>query len=183
MYRKIKSYYPQLNIIGELSRPDNVRFIKPGLGTKYERQNSLSGLSNLSVSGRLLHPEYHYNPFFASGSVFSSTVADSILCHLISNRNLLRLIELMCFGGSSPSQVLQSSLIHQVNVIPQLQNVQYREVFEYYINENTIALGLYRQSGTKGSDEAYVFTNPPPDCETQPNDKIFILSPHNQMNM
>ena len=45
-----------------------------------------------------ISPEYHNNPFFISGNVFPTSSLDIILCHVLSNKFILQILQLLVTG-------------------------------------------------------------------------------------
>ena len=176
LHRELKANFPKLQIISELKHTEDVRFIKPGWGSEYERHHSLSGVSNVSVSGRLLHPEYHYHPYFASGSVFTPSTADSLLCHLLTSPNLISLVRLLCNRGNSVKHAMRSSSVQLIELPIELNESSYEKVFEYFIRRDIICIGLYRGADYGGNSEPFVFTNPDKSTIITSDDSIFVLS-------
>eukprot|EP00011_Vannellida_sp_DIVA3-517-6-12_P005933 CAMPEP_0114630652 /NCGR_PEP_ID=MMETSP0168-20121206/13998_1 /TAXON_ID=95228 ORGANISM="Vannella sp., Strain DIVA3 517/6/12" /NCGR_SAMPLE_ID=MMETSP0168 /ASSEMBLY_ACC=CAM_ASM_000044 /LENGTH=250 /DNA_ID=CAMNT_0001842175 /DNA_START=1 /DNA_END=750 /DNA_ORIENTATION=- len=178
-FRRLMPRLRSAFLVAELAQGGNVRFISPGLDPEFVVRQQISrstGVSSLTTSGELLHPEYHYNPFFAAGQVYTSSVLDSLLCRLPTNPQLLELLELLTVGGTTPRQLQDSSHIYQFPVADEVANKTYGEVFEHYIAiHSAVPLGLYRWPDD-GCNNAlpYVFTNPLPSTSVSPKDKVFL---------
>lgn len=66
--------------------------------------------------------------------------------------------------------------IHLTAVPLELAGATYGTLFASFIRDRLwLPLGLYRASGTLGSPNAYVYTNPSPDTVLHQTDAVYII--------
>ena len=133
-----------------------------------ERPNSQLGKTGLTP-----FPSYHFEPYFASGHIFTVSIVDSLLSQEYYKPFMLTIVQLLACGLGSEQG---SSLLLQIPMVPGMEGKTYQELFVSLCNEGIVALGLYRCSGTYGSPQPYVYTNCQPTSVLNSNDRIFVLA-------
>jgi potassium large conductance calcium-activated channel subfamily M alpha protein 1 len=180
-YQCVKRMNENANVVIEIVRHNNVCYLDP---------------ESTSSSG-----DYKFTPQFASGSLFTSSLLDTIVCQSFYNPQIIDVIAKLVSGGDdmdvnemedrygsdktkkiSGIAAIRGSCFYQIPIPADLPSKTFGSLVTYLSARNIVVLGLYRgvfahiSLGPKGNKMPYVFTNPPKDSEIFSCDKAFVLS-------
>lgn len=141
--------------------------------SEFLQRDELIKAHNLKFTGeqtdRAVHPlpMHHFEPFFASGHAFVSSLSDSLICQEIFRSYTLEvLMKMICGDGVGQ--------LFQIALPPNFEGKTYLEMFRWLTYRNVLPLGLYRAA--QDDEPAYVFTNPPRDTVLRAKDRVFVLA-------
>ncbi|KNC47153.1 uncharacterized protein AMSG_03581 [Thecamonas trahens ATCC 50062] len=184
--RSIRHKFERSNVkiqyIAELAHGSNSRFLDPVAEDVF---GSEPGLSSSAVHVDLVDnddpvygsavSDYTFLSQFASGSVFTSPVIDSLLCQAFTKPFIISIVRQMLGLGKDACQCVISSQIFQINLRPEFIHLTYAQLVEFYSTTlAVIPLGLYRLEPSTG--HRYVYTNPEGSVRLVSSDKVFVLS-------
>ena len=175
LYRQLGFSYPDLSILVEFVNGDHARLAEPSITIDSEFIKKKTGATKLKMNGKLLHPQFHYHPLFTSGSIFTCSVFDSLMPQLVSSPGLLKVIEMLAFGGSTSSFIFESAHVHQIPVPVNFVKRTYGDLFEYLTNKEIIPIALYRPANFKNAPRPYIFTNPESTTKLIGQDFVFVI--------
>mmetsp|Transcript_35513 Transcript_35513/g.56844 ORF Transcript_35513/g.56844 Transcript_35513/m.56844 type:complete len:1108 (+) Transcript_35513:2139-5462(+) len=133
----------------------------------------------------------------ASGSIFSTSMLDVLICQSFYNPHLLAILQILISGTNSrlmnslKQDIVETigdfneSNLYQVEIPHRYVGKTYGELLTFLTKKRfTVPLGLYRDGGVEGMNSTgshgntlpYVFTNPPPSSIVFENDLVFVLS-------
>jgi hypothetical protein len=168
IYKIIQSVNPELEIICEIIKSTNVQYLQ--MHDKYQSYDM---------------PDMY--PLFCSGSVYFSSIIDTLTGQAYYNPFIVKIIQQIltgiCENFDSPSYRDNNS-IWIINIPVDYVNKKFKELFcGMIIHQDVIPLGLYREPGASDNEYPYVYTNPDPDVRITMNDKLICLSksPTNQL--
>lgn len=148
--------------------------------------------------------DYRFTPQFACGELFTSSLLDTIICQAFYNPQIIAVVNRLissrdqkeikavantAIQGSMGSvnraklDAVSGSNLYQMPIPRELnRSATYGDLFKMLAGKGILMLGLYRgvppiiNRGERMNVMPYVFTNPPPDTELFPCDRVFVLS-------
>ena len=112
--------------------------------------------------------DYEFQPLYTAGEVYISSVIDmltaqayyiphivKIMQHLLTGSGISKLGELK---GRFPD--LNYSNLYQIAVPEEFYEKAFQSLFLRLLNDNIIAIGLYRMQGATDNPYHYTYTNP-----------------------
>ena len=161
IYKAIKKWNNDLQIMTELFYSSNIEFLLPKSQINFDYNNST---------------------LFAAGEVYISAIIDTLTCQSYYNPHIVTILQQILKGANVPdSEVmianpdLWQSNLWQISVPEECISKTFEQLFLYFLEKDLICLGLYRLKGTTDNDLPYVYTNPSPDTYVTHKDKVFIL--------
>ena len=127
--------------------------------------------------------EFYMSPCFASGTAYTASILDTLVCQTYYNRDLLTIIRVLVCGGGALEEVTTSDgktrkqgFISQITAPEETWGYRYIDFFKYLLyNHGMISLGLYRAPLQGSNVSPYVYTNPHCDAEIGPGDRVFVI--------
>jgi hypothetical protein len=184
-FQSIKSANPSLHVLVELLNHDNAVFLHPDMDMLAASHVMDDGLFHLSAD-------------FASGSVYSSGMVDTMTCQAFYNRSITNIVNALVAptearymektGDPDVDGFLRRvspGMLQQVPIPMDYSRKTYGELFQYLVEkQNAVPLGLYRgvlandkkTNKPRGNKQPYVFTNPSKDTRLAPEDAVFIIA-------
>lgn len=157
IYKTIKKTNPHIQILTELVYNTNIAFLVP-------KKNDLN---------------YVFSTLFAAGEVYISSIIDKLTAQAYYNPYIVTLVQMILKGGASASKQkgndLISSNLWQIDCPEECFNKTFEHLFEFLLDRNLLALGLYRQPGAQDNKTSYVYTNPE-GATISSHDKVFVLA-------
>lgn len=144
---------PSVWIVTVLNRANNVRFCQP-------RDRKFS-----------CDPMYCLNPSFASGRLYVDAQLDLLVCQSFFNPYIVETVHAL---AGSRCYTEESQHIIKVPVPASCDGQEFQEVFEYFLQESILPLGIYRMP-RPGNDNLlpYVVACPRNDAVVYSGDSIF----------
>ena len=145
---------------------------------------------------------YWLSPSFAVGEIFIGSMLDTLVCQAFYNPFITNIIKQLIMGSSGSNysinfqnklnekKITQSTLyllpikdeLNRLGFREASKNMFYREIFDIFVKNNMIPIGLYRKKrdnfyGDNSKNYSYVYMCPGKEdlVETE-NDKIYILA-------
>ena len=127
--------------------------------------------------------EFYMSPCFASGTAYTASLLDTLVCQTYYNRDLLTIIRVLVCGGGALDEITTSDnkkrkqgFISQIRAPEETWGYRYIDFFKYLLyNHQMICLGLYRAPLASSNITSYVYTNPTADSEIGPGDRAFVI--------
>ena len=127
--------------------------------------------------------EFYMSPCFASGTAYTASILDTLVCQTYYNRDLLTIIRVLVCGGGALDEVTtcdnvtrKQGFISQIRAPEDTWGFKYIDFFKYLLyNHQMICLGLYRAPLASSNITSYVYTNPHSDAEVGPGDRAFVI--------
>ncbi len=183
-YQAVRRMNETCHIVVEIVRHTNVSYLDPE-----------TGLNSTEV-------DYKFTPQFAAGSLFATSLLDTLVCQAFYNTKIIEILNLLVGGiekreiekatnqyyknntgtTSKAMKGLIGSSLYQIPLPDGLVSRTYGALYSLLAKRKQIPLGILRgvfsttKSGPKANVMPYVFTNPPKDTELFSCDKIFVLS-------
>lgn len=142
-------------------------------------------------AGKHVADNYRDSPMFASGSLFTSSLLDSMVSQMLFNPQIIDVVKQFlgsrsfCMHNADPRDWvanLNGSSLYQAPIPEKYVNGSYGALFKAFSVRGIIPMGLYRgvnkhiNIGRRMNRVPYVFTNPPKHTEIFNGDKVFILA-------
>ena len=186
IYKAIKNETKTALIIAELISSSSISFI-----------NSNSEDLDIKKQG------YWLSESSAVGEIYISSMLDTLICQAFYNPYITNILQQLIMGsaGSNYSipltkklqeKKISQSTLYLLNINEELskfgtrtfsQKMKYHELFKFFVNNNMVPIGVYRNSGKIGrlvagkNEQCYVFLSPDRDVDVDiDNDKIYILA-------
>jgi hypothetical protein len=186
-YHSVRRLNEKTQILIEIVRPENVGYL------------------DTSMSINTHDCDFKFTPHFAAGTLFTSSILDSIVCQAFYNPQIIRVLEKLISGAENlndaltgtsgknvgggstkrPKDGLQAvtpSALYQIPIPDNLESRTYGALFKALCADGILPLGLLRgvfsnmSMGAKGNKMSYVYTNPHRDTELFTCDRVFVLS-------
>ena len=161
IYKAIKKWNNDLQIMTELFYSSNIEFLLPKSQTDFD---------------------YRFSTLYAAGEVYISAIIDTLTCQSYYNPHIVTILQQILKYTSSPdNEVMMAnpdlcqSNLWQIPVPEECIGKTWEELFLYYLERDLICLGLYRLKGTTDNDLPYVYTNPDPETFITHKDKAFVF--------
>ena len=127
--------------------------------------------------------EFYMSPCFASGTAYTASLLDTLVCQTYYNRDLLTIIRVLVCGGGALDEITtadqkkrKQGFISQIRAPEETWGFRYIDFFKYLLyNHQMICLGLYRAPLASSNITSYVYTNPTADSEIGPGDRAFVI--------
>jgi len=144
----------------------------------------LPNMRFLSLSSDSQHPTdntFYTWPLFAAGKVVSTSMLNSLFCHVFFQSGILKMFMSLAHRQRSSSNmrfVANDSGFACLMLPPGFARHPYLTLFEYCLFQHeVILLGLYRLASGGNTSHRFVFTNPPEDTVLHLDDMVFVLAP------
>mmetsp|Transcript_23872 Transcript_23872/g.35024 ORF Transcript_23872/g.35024 Transcript_23872/m.35024 type:complete len:1148 (-) Transcript_23872:179-3622(-) len=181
-YHCVRRLNEKAQIMIEIVRHQNVGYLDP------------------SMSVNTHDADYKFTPQFAAGTLFTSSMLDSIVCQAFYNPQIIRVLDKLISGtdcvedqknrnpllaNKRPKvgiQAVTGSALYQIPIPDNLESKTYGSLFKHLCKDGILPLGLLRgvftnmSMGAKSNKMSYVFTNPSKDTELFTCDRVFVLS-------
>jgi len=105
------------------------------------------------------------NPYYAAGQVFASSCLDTLMVQSYFNVHVVQLIERLISGYVFNIPISE--------FCPELVGYEFREVFKRMLENQLLALGIYRKR--ERSHLRFVITAPTPSTKVQAEDIIIVI--------
>ncbi len=177
-YKLVRTLNRNASVVVEIVHRQNMAFMGD--------QQKESGFSN-----------YRMSPQFASGSLFTSSMLDTLICQQFYNPELTSIVAQLISGMDREKETLywrailgntdpvidemRGSVLIQISVPDDYIGKHYSEMVHQLLSDNRVAIGLYRDPdgqakiGGGFNRLPYVVTNPSKDTILTCNDMVFIL--------
>ena len=190
IYKAIKNEIKAMTIIAELISVSALSF----LNSEKNDENSIKDQG------------YWLSPSFAVGEIFIGSMLDTLICQVFYNPFITNIIKQLIMGsaGSNFSTNFQNKLnekkitqstLYLLPIKEELlrlgcreinTNMFYREIFDFFIKNNMVPIGLYRNNQRlylEEKNQPYVYLCPGKDDLVDiDKDKIYILSNERFLN-
>lgn len=192
IYHSIKKENPSLNILVEIIRSENVKFLESSVSMEYSQRPQTS--TNPFFFGDIRDSQYddenynyHLSSNFASGSLFMSSIVDALVPQAFYNPHLIVIInKLLGNDDSKASEHHETSLV-QILLPEEFDGKTYRDLFTTLLYRGILCIGLYRKKLQLSGDDkygkksnpilfSYVYTNPRPEEVVTKSDRIYVLT-------
>lgn len=185
IYKAIKNETKAIMIIAELISVSALSFL-----------NSEDNDENI-----IKEQGYWLSPSFAVGEIFIGSMLDTLICQAFYNPFITNIIKQLIMGNSGSNysinfqnklkenKIMQSTLyllpikdeLTRLGYHDATKNMIYKEIFEVFVNNNMIPIGLYRNNKRdifiEKNNNAYVYICPgKEDVVDIEKDKIYILT-------
>jgi len=142
--------------------------------------------------GKTIADNYRESPMFASGSLFTSSLLDSMVSQTLFNPCIIEVVKQLLDCKNFHSSIdnpkdwlasLKGSTLYQARIPDKYINKHYGSLFQDFSSRGIIPLGLYRgvnkhiHIGRRMNRVPFVYTNPAKNTEIFVGDKVFILAP------
>ena len=123
---------------------------------------------------------YTFSTLFASGEVYISSIIDTITAQSYYNSHIVSLLNLILKGAEKQQKAMKmfKDLTHsnlwQIPAPEGLYNKTFNDLFLFMLENNLIAIALYRMPGATDNKFPYVWTNPEGATVTN-QDRVFVL--------
>ena len=181
-YQTVRRLNERADITVEIVRDDNIMFLDPSESI----------------------PHFKVSPQFAAGTVFISSLLDTLSVQSFYNPDIINIVNHLVSGNNAKLTSVddyeelaadeearkandrlraRSSRIYEIPIPDGLPSMTYGCLFKQLIRRSQIPLALmrgiikYRDQGALGNKLRYCFTNPPKDTEIFAHDSIMVLSP------
>jgi len=167
-YKAINKLRPDIPIVTELVSPQNLGFF---IGNPKD-------YATMKKYGQI------NTPIFASGSIYLSSMIDSLICQAYYNPSLITVLNQLIVGSATPkhkdrldSNDIRGSNLYHFPVPNAFVKQTFEKIFEYLSKyQHIIPVALYRLPGANGNKAPYVVTNPDPETILTQYDVLFILA-------
>jgi len=184
----LKKVNKSAKIVVELVHEPNIRFLEDKSKPNTYSKNFHTYLQ-ANQEKTFMKPEFFSAPHYASGSVSTYTVLDSLTCQSHFHESIKDVAHELIFGVNGVSQSYQnfglSSLCNMeskcfsrlVGIPSMFHGRTYSELLKYFLQQkDLLCLGLYRSKEPMDAPSPYVFTCPHPTTLLHEHDQVYVLS-------